>query len=97
MGVIDHRASPGTALGYNPIRTLLAPTGLLTSLPARNVAVLTGRTFFPSLIAGPFHQGLIIVFAAAGAMALIGAVISMLRGRQFYYDEQPGSHHPDLP
>ena len=51
----------------------------------------------PGLIAGPFHQALIIVFAAAGTMALIGAVISMLRGREFYYDEQPASHHPDLP
>ena len=34
-------------LGYNPVQNLLAPTGLLHTLPAKNVATLTGRTFFP--------------------------------------------------
>jgi MFS family permease len=77
-------------LGYNPVRTLLVPTGLLNSLPGRDVAALTSRTFFPALIAGPFHQGLITVFTAAAAMALAGALISSLRGSQFYYGEEPG-------
>jgi MFS family permease len=76
-------------LGYNPVRTLLVPTGLLNSLPDRDVAALTSRTFFPALIAGPFHQGLITVFTAAAAMALAGALISSLRGSQFYYGEEP--------
>jgi MFS family permease len=74
-------------LGYNPIRNLLAPSGVLAKLPARNVAVLTGKRFFPDLISGPFHHGLVIVFSAAIAMSLGGALISLLRGRQFYYDE----------
>jgi len=82
-------------LGYNPVRTLLAPAGLLNSLPSHDVAVLTSRTFFPDLIAGPFHQGLITVFTAAAAMALIGALISSLRGSQFYYGEQPTTQHPN--
>jgi MFS family permease len=82
-------------LGYNPVRTLLAPTGLLTRLPSHNVAVLTSKTFFPDLIAGPFHQGLITVFTAAAAMALIGALISSLRGGQFYYGEQSHTQHLD--
>ncbi len=81
-------------LGYNPVRTLLAPTGLLSSLPAHSVAVLTGRTFFPELIAGPFHQGLITVFTAAAAMALVGALISSLRGSQYYYGEVPRQPSP---
>ena len=55
-------------LGYNPVRTLLAPIGLLKSLPSNDVAVLTSRTFFPDLIAGPFHQGMITVFTAAVAV-----------------------------
>jgi hypothetical protein len=67
-------------LGYNPVQNLLAPTGLLRTLPAKNVATLTGRTFFPSLISGPFHHGLMIVFIAAALMALIGAAVSWLRG-----------------
>jgi MFS family permease len=76
-------------LGYNPIAHLLAPDGTLARLPARSVAVLTGKQFFPHLISGPFHHGLIIVFTAAAIMSVIGAVISLLRGKQFYYSE-PG-------
>jgi len=74
-------------LGYNPVHNLLAPSGVLARLPARNAAVLTGNKFFPNLISGPFHHGLIIVFSAAIALSLGGAVISLLRGRQFYYDD----------
>ncbi len=74
-------------LGYNPMRTLLGPSGVLKKLPAHNVAVLTGNRFFPNLISGPFHHGLIIVFSAAIAMSLAGALISLLRGRQFYYED----------
>jgi len=87
MGVIDHRASPGTALGYNPIRTLLAPTGLLHTLPAHNVAVLTGRQFFPNLISGPFHHGLMFVFTAAAFMSIAGATVSWLRGKPSLAEE----------
>jgi MFS family permease len=76
-------------LGYNPMRTLLGPSGVLNTLPAHNVAVLTGNRFFPNLISGPFHHGLIIVFSAAIALSLGGAVISLLRGRQFYYQDSP--------
>jgi hypothetical protein len=74
-------------LGYNPVRNLLAPSGVLSKLPAHNVAVLTGKQFFPNLIAAPFHHGLVIVFTAAAIMAVAGAVVSLLRGKQFYYDE----------
>jgi MFS family permease len=74
-------------LGYNPVRGLLAPSGELTRLPKHNVDVLTGRQFFPHLISGPFHHGLIIVFSAAVAMSVAGALISLLRGRQFIYDD----------
>ncbi|MBV9380074.1 MAG: MFS transporter [Streptosporangiaceae bacterium] len=74
-------------LGYNPVRNLLQPSGVLSRLPAHNVAVRTGRQFFPSLISGPFHHGLVIVFTAAAIMSLTGAFVSLLRGRQFYYSE----------
>jgi MFS family permease len=74
-------------LGFNPVRTLLAPSGILAKLPAHNVAVLTGRQFFPELISAPFHQGLVIVFTAAAIMSLLGALVSFLRGKQFYYDD----------
>jgi len=75
-------------LGYNPVRTLLAPSGVLAKLPAHNVAVLTGRQFFPHLITAPFHHGLVIVFTAAAVMSLIGALVSLLRGKRFYYEDK---------
>ncbi len=80
-------------LGYNPVKGMLQPTGLLTTLPRHNVAVLTGHSFFPHLISGPFHHGLVIVFSAAIAMSVLGALISLLRGKQFYYAE-PGTAVP---
>jgi MFS family permease len=86
-----------TLLGYNPMRTLLGPSGVLKKLPAHNVAVLTGNRFFPNLISGPFHHGLIIVFSAAIVLSLGGALISLLRGRQFYYEESPVGPPTDVP
>jgi MFS family permease len=69
-------------LGYNPVQNLLGPTGLLHTLPASNVATLTGKEFFPSLISGPFHHGLMIVFTAAALMAVCGAAVSWMRGKK---------------
>ena len=69
-------------LGYNPVHNLLAPTGLLNTLPSLHVAVLTGKQFFPILIAGPFHHALSIVFTAAALMAFAGAAVSwFFRGK----------------
>jgi len=75
-------------LGYNPIQNLLRPSGVLQHLPAHNVQVLTGRQFFPHLISAPFHHGLVIVFTAAAVMSLTGALVSLLRGKRFYYDDK---------
>ncbi|MDR0341862.1 MAG: MFS transporter [Nocardiopsaceae bacterium] len=74
-------------LGYNPIQHLLRSSGALASLPPQRAAVLTGKQFFPHLIAGPFHHGLIIVFTTAAIMSVTGALVSLLRGRQYFYDE----------
>jgi MFS family permease len=78
-------------LGYNPIRRLLQPSGELTRLPRHNVSVLTGKQFFPHLISGPFHHGLVIVFIAAICMSVVGALVSLTRGKQFYYDTPPAA------
>ncbi|MGN6741991.1 MAG: MFS transporter [Amnibacterium sp.] len=72
-------------LGYNPIQTLLAPTGILGHLPKADVTALTGKEFFPNLISGPFHDGLVIVFLAAAIMSVIGAVASFVGGKRFVY------------
>jgi len=75
-------------LGYNPVHQLLAPTGVLAHLPAAQVGVLTGRQFFPQLISGPFHHGLVIVFSMAMAVLVIAAFASLLRGGRYVHEEQ---------
>jgi MFS family permease len=75
-------------LGYNPVHELLAPTGVLHHLPASHVAVLTGHTFFPLLISGPFHHGLDIVFGVAMVILILAAIASMLRGPRYVNDDQ---------
>jgi MFS family permease len=74
-------------LGYNPIKELLGPTGVLHHLSAQHVAVLTGRTFFPELISQPFHHGLVIVFSMAIAVLVIAAGASALRGGRFVHED----------
>jgi MFS family permease len=74
-------------LGTNPIGHLLAPTGVLHTLPAANVSVLTGTRFFPALIAAPFHDGLTVVFTAAAVMAAFAALASLLRGSRYIHRE----------
>jgi MFS family permease len=69
-------------LGYNPVHELLAPTGVLRHLPAHNVAVLTGRQFFPQLISGPFHHGLVIVFSMAMGVLVLAALAALRHGGQ---------------
>ena len=56
-------------LGINPIEHLLAARGGLAGLPAAARQTLTGREFFPGLISGPFHHGLVIVFALAAVLS----------------------------
>jgi MFS family permease len=79
-------------LGYNPVANLLGPSGLLHTLPAANVATLTGKSFFPQLIAAPFHHGLTIVFTAAALMAVGGAAVSWMRGKK---PAETGSSEPE--
>ena len=84
-------------LGYNPIQNLLTPSGVLHQLPANHVAVLTGRQFFPHLISAPFHHGLVIVFTAAAIMSVTGALVSLLRGKRYYYEEPETTSAPARP
>ncbi|EFL05943.1 multidrug transporter [Streptomyces sp. AA4] len=63
-------------LGYNPIQQLLG--GQLAHLPADQANFLTGRSFFPNLISGPFQDGLAVAFGFAIVVCLIGAVASVL-------------------
>jgi MFS family permease len=67
-------------LGVNPLQHLLAASRVLSALPAAAQQTITGREFFPDLISGPFHHGLIVVFAVAAVLSALAAVASLLRG-----------------
>ncbi len=83
-------------LGYNPAATLLGPHALHHMTPAQ-VNYITGRSFFPNLIAGPFGQGLKKAFDFAAVVCLLGAVASLLRGGKFHYTETGDEHLPIEP
>jgi MFS family permease len=72
-------------LGSNPISHLLGPSGVLSGLKPADAQALTGQEFFPRLISGPFHHGLVIVFSAAAAMAAVAAVASASRGARYFH------------
>jgi hypothetical protein len=74
-------------LGVNPLQHLLSANGVLASLPAAGRQVLTGRVFFPELISGPFHHGLVVVFSVSTALAVIAGVASALRGGRYVHPE----------
>ena len=82
-------------LGENPMRHLLG-SNVLSSLPPGHAAVITGRSFFPTLISGPFRQGLHAAFAFAIASCLVAAGASWLRGGKYVYVEPVArDRHPE--
>jgi MFS family permease len=80
-------------LGVNPLAHLLAAGRVLTSLPAAAQQTITGREFFPSLISGPFHHGLVVVFAMAAGLSVLAGFASLLRGRR-YVDMAEANEQP---
>ncbi len=74
-------------LGYSPVTHLLGPS-VLAHLPAGQRAVLTGRSFFPSLITGPFRNGLHAAFDFSIIACLVAAGASWLRGGKFVYQDR---------
>jgi hypothetical protein len=79
-------------LGYNPIEHLLGPHAL-AGLSAHQHAVLTGNTFFPTLISGPFRDGLHVAFTFAIVACLIAAAASLMRGGRVV-DGEPDAGAP---
>jgi MFS family permease len=77
-------------LGYNPIGSLLGPSGVLDHLPTDNARTLTGKEFFPHLMSGPFHHGLVIVFVTAAVMMVVAAIASWAAGGKYVHDDSAG-------
>jgi MFS family permease len=69
-------------LGYNPIQHLVG-NKVLAGLPPAQAHELTGRSFFPNLIYGPFHSGLHVAFGFAIVACLVAAIASWSRGRRY--------------
>ncbi len=93
---ISHIPPVGTLfaafLGDNPIEQLMRQVDPQQLRPGSGVDVanLTGRTFFPNLISGPFMHGLLIAFGASIVMLLIAAGASLMRGEKYVHAE---AHH----
>jgi MFS family permease len=66
-------------LGYNPVQHLVGANAL-SHLSGAQQAALTGRSFFPSLIAEPFRAGLHAALDFAIVASLLAAAASWTRG-----------------
>jgi len=66
-------------LGYNPMGELI-PAASLAALPPEHAAVITGQTFFPDLLSGPFMVGIKIAFSISMLLYLLSALASWLGG-----------------
>nr|WP_245348544.1 MFS transporter [Paeniglutamicibacter psychrophenolicus] len=98
VGIVDANRVAGlppvsvlfaSLLGYNPVQSLLGPSAL-AQLPPADSAYLTGRGFFPTLISGPFSDGLAVAFGFAIVACLVAAVASALRGGKYAHADVPG-------
>jgi MFS family permease len=94
-------------LGYNPVESMLEqvpatkPVAGQAAPPTayewmhqhhpKDLAVLTGKKFFPKLIGKPFLNGLRIAFTASLIMCLIAAWASWMRGAKYVHSEDEES------
>jgi MFS family permease len=76
-------------LGYNPIKELLGPTGALQHMPAKQVAYITGRSFFPKLMEEPFAGGLHLAFTFAAIATGVALLASAFRGKRYLHQAEP--------
>ena len=74
-------------LGINPLKSLLGPK-VLAHLAPKQAALITGRSFFPHLIGGPFKNALLTILLFATVMSVIAAIASALRGKQFIHEDE---------
>jgi len=80
-------------LGANPVRALLG-SHALAHLTHAQVAALTGRRFFPSLISPAFAGALTAALRFSFAAYVIAAAASWLRGGTYRWSEQAEGAEP---
>jgi MFS family permease len=74
-------------LGYNPVQHLVGAHAL-AGVSVHDHHVLTGTSFFPTLISGPFRDGLHAAFAFAIVACLVAAAASLMRGGRSIHDDE---------
>ena len=84
-------------LGDNPVKQVIQQVDPSQLEPGSgvDVAKITGKTFFPHLISGPFMHGLLIAFGASVLMLLVAAWASLLRGAKFVHTDAHGDPTPE--
>jgi MFS family permease len=72
-------------LGYNPVGSVLAslPSSAVASIPQATQTYLTSNTFFPTAIAPAFMSALQVTFYIGGALSVVAAAVSFMRGRGY--------------
>jgi MFS family permease len=88
-GLVAHgvpSATAHTVAGQPPVASLFAAilgVDPIKQMLGHNVPGLSGgseNAFFPHLISGPFHTGLLVVFITAAVLGALAALASLLRG-----------------
>jgi MFS family permease len=74
-------------LGYNPVEKLLGAE-TLHHLSAAQAHTLTGRSFFPRLMTGPFKDALSAAFTFSLIACLVAAAASWMRGGKYHHREE---------
>jgi MFS family permease len=74
-------------LGYNPVEKLLGAE-TLQHLSAAQAHELTGRSFFPHLMTGPFKDALAAAFTFSMIACLVAAAASWMRGGKYHHREE---------
>jgi hypothetical protein len=76
-------------LGFNPIQTSRCRTGVLVTHRRRRGRTITGRSFFPKLIAPAFAHGLHLAFDFAAGATFVAVAASALRGGRYVHQTAP--------
>jgi nitrate/nitrite transporter NarK len=79
-------------LGANPVQHLLAGSNALATMPAPAARAVTEPHFFAGIVADPFHDGLVLVFAAACVLSIVAAIASLARDRRAPSAPTKGTH-----
>jgi MFS family permease len=79
-------------LGYNPVTTMMsslpaAAASLVHSLSPQTVATLTSSSWFPNMLKDAFMPSLRLAFYIGGALSLIAAILSAMRGGRYVHEE----------